>query len=130
MTTRCRWSPRRKCAPAAWPTRSAVSAVMGSMLVVPRIPSVPENLRVMRRSLAGLADPAQEAGGDRMDPGDEEEENGPAGKRDRSRVSDAAGERDERSLGGPFVPRLPELPRFLTVLPSRAGKRQDQDCTV
>src|SRR5947208_5095191 len=55
MTTRWRWSPRRKWAPAAWPTRSAVSAVIGSRLVVPRIPSVPKNLRVIARLLAAAA---------------------------------------------------------------------------
>src|SRR5215207_6448016 len=47
MTTRWRWSPRRKCAPAAWPILSAISAVIGILLVRPRIPSVPKNLRVI-----------------------------------------------------------------------------------
>src|SRR4051812_39339026 len=47
MTTRWRWSPRRKWAPAAWPTRCAISAVIGASLVRPRMPSVPKYLRVM-----------------------------------------------------------------------------------
>src|SRR4051812_18406673 len=106
MTTRWRWSPRRKCAPAAWPTRSAVSAVIGSVLVSPRIPSVPKNFRVIRAALARLADPAPEARRNRVRPGREEEQQGPADQRDRARVRNAAGERNERRLRRPFVPRL------------------------
>src|SRR5438309_4100720 len=103
---------------------------MGSLFVVPRIPSVPKNLRVMPRPLARLADPAPEACRDRMNPGDKKEENRPAGERNGSRVSDPAGERDEGRLRGPFVPRLAELPRLLAVLPGRASEREDQDRTV
>src|SRR5438270_12130770 len=90
------------------------------------MPSVPKNLRVMRRSLARLADPAPEACRDRMDLGDEKEENRPAGECDGARVSDSAGERDEGRLGGPFVPRLAELARFLAVLPCSGGEREAQ----
>src|SRR3954471_8830652 len=106
MTTRWRWSPRRKWAPAAWPTRSAVSAVIGSALVRPRIPSVPKNLRVIGAALARLADPAPEARGHRVRPGRKEEQQGAADNRDRSGIGDASRERDERRLGGPFVPLL------------------------
>src|SRR5438874_5041345 len=116
MTTRWRWSPRRKCVPAAWPTRSAVSAVIGSRLVVPRMPSVPKNLRVIRRALALLADPAPEACGHRVRPGREEEQQAAADDRDRSGVSDSARERDEGRLRGPFVPLLAHQSRFLRVL--------------
>src|SRR6185436_4017865 len=49
MTTRCLWSPRRKWAPAAWPIRCAIAAVIGIWLVRPLIPSVPKNLRFIAR---------------------------------------------------------------------------------
>src|SRR5438445_1917899 len=110
MTTRWRCSPRRKCAPAACPTRSAVSAVIGSRLVVPRMPSVPKNLRVMARSLARLTDPAPEARRNRMQPGGEEEQHGPADEGHGSGITDPACERHERGLRGPFVPCLAHLP--------------------
>ncbi len=43
ITTRWRWLPRTNMIPAAWPSRSAVSAVIGSELAVPRMPSVPKS---------------------------------------------------------------------------------------
>src|SRR4249919_2044047 len=46
MSTRLRWSPRRKIRPAAWPTLSANSGVI-SPLARPRMPSVPKYLRAM-----------------------------------------------------------------------------------
>lgn len=48
ITTRWRWSPRRKTRPAAMPTRKAVSAVIAPSLALPRIPSVPKYLRTIR----------------------------------------------------------------------------------
>src|SRR5215213_6619710 len=106
MTTRWRWSPRRKCAPAAIPTQSAVCAVIGSLLVSPRIPSVPKNLRVIARALARLADPAPEAGLHRVKPSREEEQKRPADERDRARISKTAAEREERGLRRPVVEAL------------------------
>src|SRR5436190_2120673 len=96
MTTRWPWSPRRKCAPAAMPTHSAVCAVIGSWLVRPRMPSVPKNLRVITRALARLADPAPEAGRDRMRPGRREEQHCPADQRHRAGVG--AGRADQRRI--------------------------------
>src|SRR5438067_4854184 len=130
MTTRWRWSPRRKCAPAAWPTRSAVSAVIGSILVVPRMPSVPKNLRVIRRALARLADPAPDSCRNGVRPGRDQEQKGAADERDRAGISEAAGERNECRLGGPFVPRLPHPARLLAVLARGSGKREKDDRTV
>src|SRR5579859_1942482 len=45
MTTRWRCAPRVNSNPAAWPSRNAVSAVIGSELAVPRMPSVPNRCR-------------------------------------------------------------------------------------
>jgi hypothetical protein len=47
ITTRWRWSARENRLPAAMPTFSAVSAVIGQELAIPRIPSVPKYLRVI-----------------------------------------------------------------------------------
>jgi hypothetical protein len=47
MTTRWRWSPRRNARPAAWPTLSAISAVIW-LLARPLMPSVPKYLRAMK----------------------------------------------------------------------------------
>src|SRR5437763_1647187 len=130
ITTRWRWSPRRKCAPAACPTRSAVSAVIGSILVVPRIPSVPKNLRVMVRTLARLTDPAPDSCRNGVNPGGDQEQYGAADERDRAGISEAAGEGDERRLRGPFVPRFAHEPRFLPILSEGPGKRDDDDGCV
>jgi hypothetical protein len=47
MTTRWRWSPRTKWAPAACPTFIAISAVIGPSFVRPLMPSVPKYLRAI-----------------------------------------------------------------------------------
>src|SRR5580765_7716129 len=130
MTTRWRWSPRRKWAPAAWPTRRAVSAVIGSILVVPRIPSVPKNLRVIGAALARLADPAPDSCRDRMCPCRNQEQQGPTNERHRPRVSESPGEGDEGGLSGPFVPRIAHLAGLLAILSRRAGKCEDDDRAV
>src|SRR5438874_4011236 len=127
ITTRCRWSPRRKCAPAAWPTRSAVSAVIGSRLVVPRMPSVPKNLRVMRRALARLGDPAPDSCRNGVNPGRNQEQQCPADKRHRPGIGKASSEGDEGGLRRPVVPVLTHLPRLLAVLRDRAGKGENDD---
>src|SRR4029453_10947868 len=54
MTTRWRWSPRGNWAPAASATLRAMSAVIGSRLAVPRMPSVPKSLRVMGGDYTGM----------------------------------------------------------------------------
>src|ERR1700723_3375596 len=46
MMTLWRWSPRVNSKPAAWPSLRAISAVMGAVLAVPRIPSVPNRRRL------------------------------------------------------------------------------------
>src|SRR6478672_13107460 len=127
MTTRWRWSPRRKCAPAAWPTRSAVSAVIGSALVVPRIPSVPKNFRVITRALARLADPAPEARGGGMQPGRKKKQQGAANQRHAARITKAACERNKARLGRPVMPILTHQFALLDVLSGRPGQREQQD---
>src|SRR5215210_236505 len=107
------------------PTQSAVRAVIGSALVSPRIPSVPKNLRVIGGALARLADPAPEAGGQRMSPSREEEQHGPADQRHRAGIADAARERNERRLRSPVVPVLAELAGLLAVLAECAAERED-----
>src|SRR3954447_6048845 len=120
MTTRWRWSPRRKCTPAAIPTHSAVWAVIGSLLVSPRMPSVPKSLRVIGGALARLADPAPEAGRHATErpvgPGRGEEQEGSANQRGGSGIGDAAAEREEGRLRAPFVKALAHQPGFLAVL--------------
>src|SRR3954452_22462447 len=110
MTTRWRWSPRRKCWPAAIPTHSAVCAVIGSLLVSPRMPSVPKNFRVIGGALARLADPAPEDGRHAAEravgPGGDEEQQGAAGEGDPPGISQPAGEGDESGVSRPFVPAL------------------------
>src|SRR4051812_3936946 len=54
ITTRCLWSPRMKCAPAAMPTFIAIAAVIGATLVAPRIPSVPKYFLAMSGVLKAL----------------------------------------------------------------------------
>src|SRR5215213_10024894 len=134
MTTRWRWSPRRKWAPAAWPTRSAVSAVIGSLLVRPRIPSVPKNLRVIGGALARLADPAPEACGHpaqcSVSPGCDKEEQCAADQGHDTGVRRTSGEWYECGSRGPFVEALPQLLGFLAVLPRRAAEREDEDRAV
>src|SRR5438309_5233276 len=103
---------------------------MGSTLVVPRIPSVPKNLRVMTRALARLTDPAPDSCRNRMNPGGDQEQYRAANERDRAGISETAGEGHERRLCGPFVPRFAQYPRFLAVLGAGAGKREDDDRTV
>ena len=49
ITTRWRCSPRRKAKPAAWPTFSAMSAVIW-LLARPLMPSVPKCLRAISHS--------------------------------------------------------------------------------
>jgi len=51
ITTRLRWSPRRNARPAAWPTFSAISAVIW-LLARPWMPSVPKYLPGLRASRA------------------------------------------------------------------------------
>src|SRR5215203_3979970 len=106
MTTRWRWSPRRKCAPAAWPTRSAVSAVIGSLLVVPRIPSVPKHLRVIAAPVARLADPAPDSGGHWVQPRPDQEEQRPSDQRNGTGIGHSMGEGDESGLRGPLMEAL------------------------
>src|SRR5205085_9867292 len=130
MTTRWRWSPRRKCAPAAWPTRRAVSAVIGSRLVVPRIPSVPKNLRVIAIALARLADPAPDSRGHRMRPCRNEEQQGSAGEGDCPWIGDAASERNESRLRGPFVPRLAHQLGLFAVLAIGTNEREEDDRAI
>src|SRR6478609_12135427 len=123
MTTRWRWSPRRKCAPAAWPTRSAVSAVIGSLLVSPRMPSVPKNLRVIARALARLADPAPEARGHPADravrPGGEEEQQGAADQRGRSGIGRPPPEGHESRPRDPLVEALAHQLGLFRILAGR-----------
>src|SRR5437762_8749763 len=47
MTTRCLCVPLCSDSPTAIATLSAVSGVIGSLLAVPRMPSVPNNLRAI-----------------------------------------------------------------------------------
>src|SRR3989304_5563395 len=47
MTTRCRWLPLENSLPAAIPTFSATSEVIGGLLASPRMPSVPKYRRDM-----------------------------------------------------------------------------------
>src|SRR5215217_1780083 len=105
------------------PTVNAICAVIGSLLVSPRMPSVPKNLRVIARALARLADPAPEARGDRVNPGREEEQQRPADRRNRSGPGDTPGEGNERGLRAPFVPALAHPSFLLAVLPGRTGQR-------
>ena len=58
MTTRCRCVPLENSLPAAMPTLSAISEVIGALLASPRMPSVPKYRRDMC-SLASLARRAQ-----------------------------------------------------------------------
>src|SRR4051794_23024760 len=130
MTTRWRWSPRRKCAPAACPTRRAVSAVIGSMLVVPRIPSVPKNLRVIAAVLARFTDPAPDSCRDRMCPCRNQVQQRPADEGDGSRISETPTEGNKGGLRGPLVPALSHQHGFLVVLPGRTGECENDDRTV
>src|SRR3546814_10082440 len=54
-----RWSPAWNWVAAAIATLSAVSAVIGSALAVPRMPSVPKSLRVMALMDTGTERPWQ-----------------------------------------------------------------------
>src|SRR6476469_3105182 len=130
MTTRWRWSPRRKCAPAAWPTRSAVSAVIGSMLVVPRMPSVPKNLRVMRRALARLTDPAPDSRRNGVGPSCDQEQQGAAKQCNGSWISQATREGHEGGLSRPVMPVLAHLRRLLAVLHEGSDEGQENDSAV
>src|SRR3954453_23350637 len=107
------------------PIASAIWAVIGSLLVRPRMPSVPKNLRVIARALARLANPAPEAGGDRVNPSRQEEEQGPANEGDRTRPGDPARERHKCGLRRPFVPALAHLIFLFSVLSGRTRKRQE-----
>src|SRR5690348_16651103 len=130
MTTRWRWSPRRKCAPAACPTRRAVSAVIGSLLVRPRMPSVPKNFRVIAAGLARSPYPAPDADGQRVQPCRKKEQERSAEECRHARPGDAAPERYEGGLRGPFVKALTHQLPFLGVLPDRPDHREEEDCAV
>ena len=125
MTTRWRWSPRRKCAPAACPTLSAVSAVIGGLLVSPRMPSVPKNLRVMTALLARWVSrsSARSRPGIGMQPGRDEEQQGPADQGER-----CPGDLRPRANGKNAVcavhscQRSPISLRLLAVLADRADR--------
>src|SRR5690242_21809984 len=54
MTTRWRCPPRVNSAPAARPTASATSAVIGARFAVPRIPSVPNRERFIGVAVVGI----------------------------------------------------------------------------
>src|SRR5437764_14878460 len=94
------------------------------MLVVPRMPSVPKNLRVMWRALARLADPAPDSCRNGVSPGRDQEQYGTAGQRDRARISEAAREGHEGRLSGPFVPVLVHLASLLSILRHGPGERE------
>src|SRR4051794_18988150 len=97
------------------------------MLVVPRIPSVPKNLRVMRRVLARLSDPAPDSCRNGVSPGRNQEQQRPADDSHGPGISKPAGERHERGLRGPVVPVLAHLTSLLAVLTKSAAKRHDDD---
>src|SRR3982751_3617144 len=116
------------------PMAKAICAVIGSVLVSPRMPSVPKNLRVIARALARLADPAPEARrhpADRaVQPGRDEEQQGSTDQRDRTRIAYSASERKDRRLRRPVMPVFTELAVFLAVLSGGATEREDDDRTV